>query len=286
MTGQLALALLEGTVSSLLLALTAVGLSLTFGVMRIVNIAHGEFFMLGAVLAWAITAATGSFLVAVVVAPLGVAGLAVLIDALALRPVRYAPDATIVITLGWLYILQQLTLLLYGPEARAVAPPLLGTVSLPWFGYSRYKLLVAAVAACLLVGVWWLVRGTTLGLLMRATQQDAEIAQAFAVPVPRVYRGAFALGAALAAVAGVLVVPVQQAHYLMGLDALLLSFMVVILGGLGNLRGTLAASFVIGYLDAGVSIFFTPTLARLLASLLVALALVVRGGGLFGEARA
>jgi branched-chain amino acid transport system permease protein len=281
-TGQVVLALLEGTVSGLLLALTALGLSLVFGVMRIVNVAHGEFFMLGAVLAWVVTAATGSFLAAVLAAPLLVAGIAAVADRLVLRPIRYLPDATIVATIGLLYILQQLTLGLYGPEARAVAPPLAGVVEFPWFGYSRYKLAAAALAALLLLGTWRLVGTTTLGLYMRATQQDPEMAQAFGVPVHRVYSAAFALGAALAAVAGVLVVPVQQAHYLMGLDALLLSFMVVIIGGLGRLGGTVAAAFLVGLVDGVVSIFFTPTLARIVASLLVAGVLVVRAGGLFG----
>jgi branched-chain amino acid transport system permease protein len=280
---QLVLALLEGTVSGFILALVSLGLSLVFGVMRIVNVAHGEFFMLGAVLAWWITTATGSFLAAVIVAPLAVMGMAIAIERVVLRPIRYAPGATIVATLGLLYLLQQMTLMLYGPEARAVTPPLGGTVELPWFGYSRYKLVLAAVAAVLLLATWGLVRATTLGLRMRATQQDPEVAQAFGVPIHRVYRAAFALGAGLAAMAGVLVVPVQQAHYLMGLDGLLLSFMVVILGGLGSIGGTVIASFLIGWIDGIASIFFTPTVARIAASLVVALVLVVRGGGLFGE---
>lgn len=118
---------------------------------------------------------------------------------------------------------------------------------------------------------------------MRATQQDEEMAQALGVPVRRVYALVFAFGAMLAAAAGVLVVPIQQAHYLMGLDPLLLSFIVVIIGGLGNLRGTLVAAFVIGITDGVISVFFSPTLAKILATLLVALVLVVRPGGLFGD---
>src|SRR5439155_617176 len=146
-TGHLFLGLLEGGVSGLVIALTAMGLSLVFGVMRIVNVAHGEFFMLGAVFAWYFSSLTGSF----------------------------------------------------------------------------YPALVAG----LLARLWLVVTRTRLGLYMRATQQDREIAQAFGVPTERVYAAAFALGAVLAAIAGVLIVPVQQAHYLMGLDALLLSFMAV-----------------------------------------------------------
>lgn len=283
---HLFLALLEGTVGALVLALTALGLSLVFGVMRIVNVAHGEFFMLGAVAAWYVATASGSFLLALVVAPVAVGAVAVLADRLVLRRIDYGPESTIVATIGLLYVLQQLVLTVYGPYARPVAPPIYFRVAFPWFGYSGYKLVVAAVAAALLAGTWIALSRTRFGLYMRATQQDREMAQAFAVPVNRVYTLAFGVGAALAAVAGALIVPIQQAHYLMGLDALLLSFVVVILGGLGSLRGTLVAALLVGLSDGVISVFFSPTLAKIVATLLVALVLAVRGRGLFGEGTA
>jgi branched-chain amino acid transport system permease protein len=283
LSGHLFLALLEGTVSGLVFALTALGLSLVFGVMRIVNVAHGEFFMLGAVIAWYFSTVFGGFLGGLVGAAVVVGAIAVLTERLVLRRIEYHPESTIVATIGLLYILQQLVLTLYGPYARPVAAPVYFRVDFPWFGYSGYKLVVAAIAA-LLIGATWLALGrTTLGLYMRATQQDREMAQAFGVPVERVYTLAFAAGAVLAAVAGALIVPVQQAHYLMGLDALLTSFMVVIVGGLGSLAGTLAAALLIGLVDGGVSVFFSPTLAKIVATVAVALVLVVRTGGLFGD---
>ncbi len=286
---HLLLALLEGTVTAFVLAVTALGLSLVFGVMRIVNVAHGEFFMLGAVLAWVCSSAVGTplggFLFALVAAPLAVGALALAADRLILRRIEYHPESTIVATIGLLYILQQAVLTLYGPEARPVNPPVYFTLAFPWFGYSGYKLVVAAASALLLGAVWWLLHRTTLGLYMRAAQQDLEMAQAFGVPARRVYAMVFALGAMLAAAAGVLVVPIQQAHYLMGLDPLLLSFIVVIIGGLGSLKGTLVASFVVGLSDGIVSVFFSPTLAKIVATLLVAAVLVARPGGLFGEGR-
>jgi branched-chain amino acid transport system permease protein len=283
---HLFLALLEGTVGALVLALTALGLSLVFGVMRIVNVAHGEFFMLGAVVTWFVATATGSFLLALLAAPAVVAAVAILADRLVLRRIGYEPESTIVATIGLLYILQQLVLTTYGPYARPVTPPVYFRVEFPGFGYSGYKLVVAAVAIVLLGATWLALSRTRLGLYMRATQQDREIAQAFAVPVNRVYTLAFGVGAGLAAVAGALIVPVQQAHYLMGLDALLLSFVVVILGGLGSLRGTLVAALLVGLSDGVISVFFSPTLAKIIATLLVALVLAVRGRGLFGEAAA
>jgi branched-chain amino acid transport system permease protein len=280
---HLLLALLEGVVGALVLALTALGLSLVFGVMRIVNVAHGAFFMLGAVVTWYVSSATGSFLLALVAAPLAVGGIAIVADRLVLRRIGYEPESTIVATIGLLYILEQLVLMTYGPYARPVAAPIYFRIDFGWFGYSGYKLVVAAAAALLLVAAWLALSRTTLGLYLRATQQDREIAQAFAVPVGRVYSLAFGVGGGLAALAGALIVPVQQAHYLMGLDALLLSFVVVILGGLGSLTGTVVAALVVGLADGAVSVLFSPTLAKIVATLLVGLVLAVRGRGLFGE---
>ena len=286
---HLLLAVLEGLVSAAVLALTALGLSLVFGVMRIVNVAHGEFFMLGAVLAWAVSNALGGhpalgFAAALLVAPLLVGAAAWLSERLVLRRLNYEPEATIVATIGLLYIIQQLALSFYGPEARPVAPPFSYRILLPWFGYSGYKLFVVAASAAILLGAWLVLTRTRIGLVMRATQYDREIAQAFAIPVDRVYAGVFALGAVLAALAAVLIVPISQAHYLMGQDPLLMSFIVVIIGGLGSLRGTMVAALLIGLSDGIVSMFFSPTLARMIATLLVALVLVFRPQGLFGTA--
>ena len=298
----LLLATLEGAVTAAVLALTAVGLSLVFGVMRVVNVAHGEFFMLGAVLAWWITHMVGGpaalgFFAALIIAPLAVAGLAVLADMTVLKRIDYDPERTIVATIGILYILQQVTLMTYGPDARPVEPPFNTRLAIPWievidgtpqlywpWGLSTttYKLGVIAAAVAVLLGVWLLMARTRIGLLMRATQLDRETALAFGIPVERIYAIVFGLGAGLAALAAVLIVPIQQAHYLMGGDPLLLSFIVVIIGGLGSLPGTILAAILIGLSDGIISVFFSPTLAKILATLLVALVLVFRPQGLFG----
>jgi branched-chain amino acid transport system permease protein len=286
---HLLLATLEGLVTSAVLALTALGLSLVFGVMRVVNVAHGEFFMLGAVLAWWIASlATGhpaiGFLLALVVSPLIVGAIALVAERLVLRRLDYNPEATIVATIGMLYIIQQLALTFYGPEARPVEAPFSYRIMFPWFGYSGYKLSVIAFSAIMLLATWFVLTRTKIGLVMRATQYDRETAQAFGIPVGRVYAGVFALGAMLAAIAAVLIVPIQQAHYLMGLDPLLLSFIVVIIGGLGSLRGTVVAAVLIGLSDGIISVFFSPTLAKIIATLAVAMVLVFRPQGLFGTA--
>jgi branched-chain amino acid transport system permease protein len=285
----LLLATLEGLVTAAVLSLTALGLSLVFGVMRVVNVAHGEFFMLGAVIAWFVSSFFGGhpavgFVAALIVSPIAVGAIALVAERLVLRRLNYQPEATIVATIGMLYIIQQLALTFYGPAARPVEPPFTYRILLPWFGYSGYKLSVIG-ASILLMGItWFVLTRTKIGLVMRATQYDRETAQAFGIPVDRVYAGVFAAGAMLAAIAAVLIVPIQQAHYLMGLDPLLLSFIVVIIGGLGSLRGTVVAAVLIGVGDGIISVFFSPTLAKMIATLLVALVLVFRPQGLFGTA--
>ena len=299
----LVLATLEGAVTAAVLALTAVGLSLVFGVMRVVNIAHGEFFMLGAVIAWALAHGLSGhpavgFAVALVVAPLVVGALAVAADMTILKRLDYDPERTIVATIGLLYIIQQLTLMGYGPDARPVAAPFNTRLAIPWFekgaegwqmiwpwglGTTSYKLAVIAAAVAVLCAVWALMARSRIGLVMRATQSDREMALAFGIPVERVYALVFGLGAGLASLAAVLIVPIQQAHYLMGADPLLLSFVVVIIGGLGSLPGTVVAAVLIGLSDGIISVFFSPTLAKILATLLVGLVLVFRPQGLFGK---
>ena len=282
------LASLEGAVTAAVLALTAVGLSLVFGVMRVVNVAHGEFFMLGAVLAWWITSMVGGhpaigFVVALVFAPLATGAIAVVSDRLVLKRLAYDPETTIVATIGILYIIQQAVLMTYGADARPVEAPFNHRIYLPWFGYSTYKLFVIGAATVMLLGVWLIMTRTRIGLVLRATQLDRETAQAFAIPVDRVYSLVFGLGAGLAALAAVLIVPIQQAHYLMGGDPLLMSFIVVIIGGLGSLAGTVVAALLIGMSDGIISVFFSPTLAKILATLLVAFVLIFRPNGLFGS---
>lgn len=283
----LLLALMEGLVTAAVLALAASGLSLVFGVMRVVNVAHGAFYMLGAVLAFAVAQhvpgpAAVVFVAALIVAPFVVGALAAATDGLILKRLNYDPEATIVATIGLLYMIEQATLSLYGPNANPVQAPFEWRIQLPWFGYSGYKLFVVLAACLVLLALWAFITRTKAGLIMRATQVDRTTARTFGINVDRVYMGTFALGAGLAALAGVLIVPIQQAHYLMGGDTLLLSFIVVIIGGLGSLRGTLIAALVIGLSDGVISMFFAPTLAKILATLLVAMVLVFRPQGLFG----
>lgn len=284
----LLLACLEGAVTAAVLSLTAAGLSLVFGMMRVVNVAHGEFYMLGAVIAWWAASLAGGhpaigFILALLIAP-AIAGLiAAAADLLILKRLKYDPENTIVATIGILYIIQQTVLMTFGPDARPVEPPFTYTIHLPWFGYSAYKLFVIGAAVVVLLAVWAVMTRTRTGIILRATQLDSETAQAFGIAVDRVYAMVFGFGAALAALGATLIVPIRQAHYLMGGEPLLLSFIVVIIGGLGSLGGTVAAAILIGMSDGIISVFFSPTLAKILATLLVACVLLFRPSGLFGK---
>ena len=269
------------------LALSALGLSLVFGVMRVVNVAHGEFFMLGAMLAWWVAKMVPGgpaigFIAALIVAPLVVGALAFVTERLLLRRINYDPEATIVATIGLMFVIQQLALSVFGADAKAVSAPFAYRIALPWFGFSGYKLFVVVASIVILLAVWWVLAKTKWGLVMRVTQFDRETATAFGIPVNQVYSAVFVAGAALVAVAAVLIVPIQQAHYLMGLDPLLMSFIVVIIGGLGSIKGSVIAAVIIGLADGIISMFFSPTLASIIATLAVALVLVFRPQGLFG----
>ena len=281
---------LEGLVHAAVLSLIALGLSLVFGVMRIVNVAHGEFFMLGAILTWWVSnfvmgnPALG-FLLALLIVPLVVGIIAMFSDLLILRHLKYDPEVTIIATIGILYIIQQFALMTFGPDARPVEQPFNIRLDLYWFGFSAYKFFVIFSAIILLFCVWLVMAKTKFGLILRATQLDSEIAQAFGIPISTVYSLVFGVGAAIAAVGAVLIVPIQQAHYLMGGEPLLLAFIVVIIGGLGSLKGTVVAAMLIGISDGVISVFFSPNLAKILATLLVVVVLLIRPNGLFRTIR-
>ena len=281
---------LEGLVHAAVLSLIALGLSLVFGVMRIVNVAHGEFFMLGAILAWWVSSfilgnpALG-FLLALLVAPIIAGIIAMFSDWLILKHLKYDPEVTIIATIGILYIIQQFALMTFGPDARPVEQPFNIRLDLYWFGFSAYKFFVIFSAIILLFCVWLVMAKTKFGLILRATQLDSEIAQAFGIPISTVYSLVFGVGAAIAAVGAVLIVPIQQAHYLMGGEPLLLAFIVVIIGGLVSLKGTVVSAMLIGISDGIISVFFSPNLAKILATLLVVVVLLIRPNGLFRTIR-
>ena len=291
------LATLEGLLMAAVLALTALGLSLVFGVLRVVNVAHGEFYMLGAVSAWwvaSLVAGVGvaspavAFGAALLVAPLIAGAVALVSERLVLRRLDYRPEPTIVATIGLLYMIQQGVLTLYGPDARPVRAPFDYRLDLYWFGWSGYKLAVIAFAIALLLLARWVLVHTRAGLVMRATEIDAEMARAnrrHRHP-PRLRGGLHARGDAgrdrggadRADPAGALPDGTRPAAAVLRRRHRRRTRLS------SSLRGTLVAALLVGLSDGIVSVFFAPTLAKILATLLVALVLVFRPQGLFGDA--
>jgi len=279
---SLAVALLNGLTWGLAVALIALGLNLIFGLLEVVNMSHGALYMLGAVVAWTVVAATGSFLLALVVAPLAVGALGVVVERGVLRPVEDDITTSLIATFGLMLVFQHAALLTFGAGTRAVPAPIEATVSLAGVSYSAYRLVLAGVSL-LLVGLLSLfLRRTRHGLWMRGVRQDRETAAAMGVPTSRVYMLTFGLGAALAALAGTLLVPIVSANHLMGLDVLAVAFIVVIVGGLGSMRGVLVASLVYALLENVASVAIPPVEARVLTLLVLVGFVLVRPEGLFG----
>ena len=283
LAADLALALLNGLTWGLAVALVALGLTLIFGLLEVVNVAHGSLYMLGAVSAWFVAEATGSFALALLLAPLAVAALGALLERGVLRPIEDDPPATAIATFGLVLVFQTLALVTFGPSTRSLTTPLPGVVRLG-ITYPTYRLVVAAVSLAAMGGLYLFLRRTRHGLWMRGVRQDREMAAAMGVPTSRVYVLTFALGAYLAAFAGVLLAPIVGVHHLMGLDVLAVAFVVVIVGGLGSLRGVLVASLLYALVENLGIVFVDATPARAAALGLMVALVLARPDGLFGGA--
>jgi len=284
--------LLNAFVWSWVVGLIALGLNLVYGVLRVINVAHGAFYMLGAVAAWAVIQASAplgwanglSFLLALAVAPLAVGALAWLIERWALRPIIDRPILTIIATFGLMLVLEQTVQELI-PSVRTIAPPIADSIPLLGLRYPIYRLVVAGLALATMLAVGLVLARTRFGLWAQAVRQNRELALSSGVPAPRVYGQAFGLGSALAALAGVLTAPIVTVDAQMGLDILIDSFTVVIVGGLGSLSGAVVAAFIYRMSEGLLSVWTDPVLARALALGLMASILVLRPQGLFGHAQ-
>lgn len=280
---QLILFGLNGFVWGLIIALIALGLSLVFGLIEIINIAHGELFMLGAVLAWYVIRATGNFWLALVVVPPVVGALGIVIERGVLRPVEHKPIITILATFGLSLILQQSVLATFGGAPQRIVEPVPGLIPLLGTFFPVYRVFVAGCSVLALAGLWLFLYKTRYGMWMRAVRQDREMALALGIPSQQVYMLTFGLGAALAALGGVLAAPITSLEFQMGLDVLPTAFIVVIIGGLGSLQGTLVAALLLGLLEGLANVFVTPTTARIFSLVFMAAVLLLRPQGIFGK---
>jgi branched-chain amino acid transport system permease protein len=279
---QIIIQTVNGIVTGMILALIASGLTLIFGIMDVVNFAHGELFMLGAYMGVIVLAATGSFWLALLMAALLVGLFGAAMQIVTLRPlVGRDPLTTILATFGVSLILQNYALWQFGPVARKIQEPFTGRFNLFYLEYPYYRILIAALSAAIIGGFWLFLKYGRFGIWIRATMQDRVMAQAMGIPVPWVHTAAFAIGAAMAAASGVLFGPLVGVNHIMGLDWVLKAFIVVVVGGMGNLGGSIAAAIFISLLEAYASIWVSPAQAVIVSFVVLILTLLFRPTGLF-----
>ena len=279
--------LVTGLVNSGVYALLAVGFSLVFGVARIVNIAHTAFYMLAAYCLYVLLerfrvppALAGPASVA------AVTGVSVVAYRLVIEPVREHEAAVLIATIALGLVFQELMLLSFGGHFLGIPNAIEGVVGIAGVAIPYQRLLILAVAAAVLAVTWWLLRRTRLGLAIRATANDLEVASLMGMNVNRVAMATVAISAALASVAGVAVAPVFVVDPFMWLSPLVTVLSIVVLGGLGSLPGSIVGALVIGYVEA-ITVFALPQGAFLkgaVALTLMVAVLLVRPEGLFGVA--
>jgi branched-chain amino acid transport system permease protein len=283
--------LLNALLYASVLFLIAGGLSLIYGVMRIVNLAHGNLYAFGAyVTAWTVGLLAGGAPAPVLylLLPAGAvaaAALGAVLEPTLLRPFyRRAEEYQLLVTFGLLMILEDVLRFLWGPYplSASVLWENMGSLSIGGNPYPSYNLLVIAVGAAAAVFLWAFIYKTRFGVVLRATSQNMRMAQALGVNVNRVYVEAFTIGCFMAGLGGAIIVPSQSAVLGMGVDALVLAFIVVVIGGLGSLEGALVGALIVGVVrELGITFFAEIELAVLY--LIAAIVLLVRPAGLFGR---
>ena len=276
---------LNGLAYGVLLFLLSVGLTLIFGMLDVINLAHGSFYMLGAYAGLTLIAATGSFWLAFALAPLVVGLIGVLVERALLRPLyRRPPLDQVLLTFGLIYLFEDLVKWFWGGRIRSIAPPALfaGSVRLGHVTVPSYRLFVIGFGLVMAVLLWALIERTRLGALIRAGVFDAEMAAGLGIDVGRVFTGVFALGAALGGLSGVVAGPIQSAYPSMGVSILIPALIVVVVGGLGSLKGSLVGSLLIGQAETFGKAWL-PGVSMLMIYLVMALTVLLRPRGLFGQ---
>jgi branched-chain amino acid transport system permease protein len=276
---------LHGIVYGMLLFLVSSGLTLVFGMMGILNIAHAAFFMLGAYLAFTTVTVTGQFWLSLLVAPIVVGLLGAIVERWLLRRTHAFGHAyELLLTFGLFYMIAEAVRWIWGNYTLQVPAPVVLSGSVPLFGlqYPTYRLFILGVAVVICVGMSLGLLRTRIGIVIRSAVSDGEMVSALGINTPLVALGVFTAGSALAAIAGVIAAPFLQADPAMGAAILTDAFVVIVIGGFGSLLGALLAALMIGELQS-FGILWFPQIALVFQFLLMAVVLIVRPQGLFGE---
>lgn len=268
----------------MLLFLLSAGLTLTFGLLRITNLTHGSYYLLGGFIGLEALRRSGNFLLALIVAAVAMGILGLLSERILLRRFAGNEPAQVLLSLGLLFIFGDLALGIWGGLPRTIPePPLLqGAVQIGPQRFPAYRLFLFGSGLLSAILLWLLLEHTRLGLMVRAAVDDPELAQAMRVNVPLVMTGVFALGAAVAGAAGVLGGPIIGMYPGADLEVLLLAIVIVVLGGIGSLRGAFIGALLIGIIDTLGRTSF-PELSQFAIFAPMAIALIVRPQGLFGR---
>jgi len=279
---QILVQIVNGLVNGMILALVASGLTLIFGIMDIVNFAHGDLFMLGAYVGTTAFLTSGNFWVALVVSVLTMALFGALLQATALRPLLGRdPLTTLLATFGISLIIQNYALWQYGPVPRRIPEPVTGHFNLFYVEYPWYRLVIALMSGAIIGALFLFMKYGKHGIWIRATTQDRVMAEAMGIPVPLVHTVVFAIGAGMAAAAGVLFGPTVGVNHAMGFDFTLRAFVVVVVGGMGNLGGSILAAIFVSLLESLATIWVSPAQAVIVSFVVLILTLLVRPTGLF-----
>ena len=276
------------------LFLIAGGLSLIYGVMRLVNLAHGNLYALGAyVAAWTVgvflrggTTANAFYLLLLPTGALAAGVVGAILEPTLLRPLYKRPEEyQLLITFGLLLVLDDVIRFIWGPHPLSASPlyAYFGGVNVFGSTFPAYNLIVIVVGFSAALFLWAFVYKTKFGVILRATSQDMRMASALGVNVKRVYVQAFTLGCAMAGLGGAIIVPGQTAILGMGVDTLVLSFVVVVIGGLGSLEGALVGALIVGFVRT-IAITLFPAIELAVLYMIAAVVLLVRPAGLFGRA--
>lgn len=284
----IAMQLLSGTVLGAVLVMTALGFTIIFGMLGVVNFAHGALFMVGAYAGVAVATSTGSFWWALLIAPLAVGALGLLIERFLIRPLYNRPaDDPILLTFGLGYVLVEGVRIVFGNDGIPFSTPsaLIGVVNLGVGYFPIYRLFVIGIVALILVLLWIGLEKTRFGLIVRAGARDPQIMQVLGVDMRRLWFLVFGLGIGLTALGGVLAAPMRNVSPEMGSIVLAEAFVVTVIGGLGSIAGAVVAGVLVGLVVSMTSLF-APEMATISMFALMALVLLIRPQGLFGRASA
>ena len=275
---------LNGISFGMLLFLLASGLSLIYGLMKILNLTHGSFYLLGGYIGLAVVHVTGSLLLAVLVGSLSIALLGALMERFLLRRFHLQELPQTLLTFGFLFIFSDLAIVIWGGNPQTMPKPAMFSESVQFgaFLYPSYRLFIIGFGFAIAGLLWWMQEGTRVGAMLRAGVDDEETARALGINVSLLFTLVFALGAFLAALGGVMGGPIMGVYPGADFEVMLLGFVVVIIGGLGSLKGALAGGLIVGLLDNFGKVFF-PEFALFTIFAPMALILAVRPAGLFGR---